>query len=204
MSARNVCSGTRPSRYHSLRDISAPPSRPPHCTRMPWAPAFIAVCTARFIARRNETRPASWSATPWAMSIASSSGCLISWMLKWIFGLPVILSRPARRRSASAPRRPITIPGRAVYTSTRKRSRVRSISTRLTAACGSWRRKKSRICQSSSRLLVYSLFSANHRDFQSVVIPSRNPYGLTFWPIRRPSSSSRRRLSWPVLSWPWP
>ena len=34
-------------------DISAPPRRPLHCTRMPWAPAFIAVCTARFIARRK-------------------------------------------------------------------------------------------------------------------------------------------------------
>src|ERR1700754_5095227 len=28
MSARSVCSGTRPSRYHSMRAISAPPSRP--------------------------------------------------------------------------------------------------------------------------------------------------------------------------------
>ena len=37
------------------------------------------------------------------------------------------------------PDKPITIPGRAVYTSTRRRSRVRSISTRLTAARSSWR-----------------------------------------------------------------
>src|SRR5215211_2339583 len=29
MSARRVCSGTRPSRYHSLRLISAPPRHPP-------------------------------------------------------------------------------------------------------------------------------------------------------------------------------
>jgi hypothetical protein len=28
MSARSVCSGTRPSRYHSVRAISAPPRRP--------------------------------------------------------------------------------------------------------------------------------------------------------------------------------
>src|SRR5262249_26250903 len=111
MSARRVCSGTRPSRYHSLRLISAPPRRPPHCTRIPCAPAFIAVWTARFIARRNDTRPASWSATPWAMSVASSSGCLISWMLKWIFGLPVICSSPARRRSAPLPRPPDTTAG---------------------------------------------------------------------------------------------
>ena len=53
MSARSVCSGTRPSRYHSVRAISAPPRRPEHCTWMPRAPAFWALCTARFMARRN-------------------------------------------------------------------------------------------------------------------------------------------------------
>ena len=31
---------------------------------------------------------------PWAISAASSSGCLISWMLSWILLLPVILARP--------------------------------------------------------------------------------------------------------------
>jgi len=74
-----------------------------------------------------------------AMRAASSSGCLISWMLSCSFRLPVIASRPFRSRSASAPRRPITIPGRAVWTSTRRRSRVRSISMRLTAARSSSR-----------------------------------------------------------------
>ena len=44
--------------------------------------------------------------------------------------LPVSSSRPPRIRSASAPRRPMTMPGRAVWMSTRTRSRVRSISTR--------------------------------------------------------------------------
>jgi hypothetical protein len=124
-----------------LRLISAPPSRPLHCTRTPSAPAFIAVCTARFIARRNETRPLNWSAMPCASSMASISGCLISWMLNWIFGLPLILRSPSRKRSASAPRRPMTMPGRAVCTSMRRRSRVRSISTRLTAARSSCLRK---------------------------------------------------------------
>jgi hypothetical protein len=52
-------------------------------------------------------------------------------------GLPVILVSPARRRSASLPRRPMTMPGRAVCTSTRSLSRVRSTSMRLIAACGS-------------------------------------------------------------------
>src|SRR5436305_1790911 len=81
---------------------------------------------------------ASWSAMPWAIRAASSSGCLISWMLSWTFGLCVILARSLRRRSASAPRRPMTIPGRAVWRSMRNRSRVRSTSMRLTAAASSW------------------------------------------------------------------
>jgi hypothetical protein len=78
---------------------------------MPCAPAFIAVCTARFIARRNETRPASWSATPCAISVASSSGCLISWMLKWIFGLPVILQQPGAQAVGLGAAAPMTMPG---------------------------------------------------------------------------------------------
>ncbi len=87
------------------------------------------------MARRNATRRASWSQMPWAMRAASSSGCLISWMLSWIRLLrPVISSIFFFRRSASAPRRPMTMPGRAVWMSTRSRSRVRSISIRLTAA----------------------------------------------------------------------
>src|SRR5258708_21434085 len=42
--------------------------------------------------------------------------------------------------------------------------------------------RKLRILQSSMRRCWYSR-SLNQRDFHSVVIPSRNPYGLTFWPI---------------------
>src|SRR5947208_4426250 len=37
--------------------------------------------------------------------------------------------------------------------------------------------------QSSMRFSVYSFWSANQRDFHSVVTPRRNPYGLTFCPI---------------------
>ena len=146
---------------------------------MPRAPAFWAFCTARFMARRKATRLASWSATPWAISAASSSGCLISWMFSCTLGLPVILVSPARSSSAWAPRRPMTMPGRAVWTSTRTRSRVRSISIRLMAAWGSSFMMYSRIRQSSVRYSTYSL-SANQRLFQSVVMPSRKPYGLTF------------------------
>ena len=79
---------------------------------MPWAPAFCTVWMARFMARRNATRRTSWSQMPWAISAASSSGCLISWMLSWIrFCRPVISSSFFLSRSASAPRRPMTMPG---------------------------------------------------------------------------------------------
>ena len=121
-----------------MRLISEPPSRPEHCTRTPRAPAFCTVWIARFIARRNATRRTSWSQMPWAMSAASSSGCLISWMLSETrFAWPVISSMCFFSRSASAPRRPMTMPGRAVWMSTRVRSPLRSTSILLTAALSS-------------------------------------------------------------------
>src|SRR6266566_1503199 len=46
MSARSVCSGTRPSWYPSVRAISAPPRRPAHLILIPCAPMRIALCTA--------------------------------------------------------------------------------------------------------------------------------------------------------------
>ena len=70
MSARSVCSGTRPSRYHSVRAISAPPRRPATFTRMPRAPIRIEFCTPRFIARRNETRRSSC----WAIDFGDELG----------------------------------------------------------------------------------------------------------------------------------
>ena len=113
MSARIVCSGTRPSEYASERLISVPPSRPPHWMWMPFAPERIADASARFIARRKLTRFWSCSAIDCATSFASSSGRLISLMLMWTFFL---VSACSSRRSASTstPDLPITIPGRAV------------------------------------------------------------------------------------------
>src|SRR6202011_4937876 len=74
MSARSVCSGTRPSRYHSMRAISAPPRRPEQLMRMPSAPRRIADCTARFMARRNATRRSSCWAIDSATKVASELG----------------------------------------------------------------------------------------------------------------------------------
>src|SRR5262245_584832 len=45
MSARSVWSGTRPSRYHSVRAISAPARRPEHRTFTPCAPMRLARAT---------------------------------------------------------------------------------------------------------------------------------------------------------------
>ena len=82
-------------------------------------------------------------------------------------------------RSASAPRRPMTMPGRAVWMSTRTRSRVRSISTLEMPARSMPLESMRRISTSSFTYSAYCL-SAYHRDFQSVVMPSRNPCGLIF------------------------
>ena len=95
----------------------------------PWRRGLrCADCIALRIARRKLTRLESCSATPWATSCASISGFLTSRMFSWTC-LPVSFSSSPRMRSASAPRRPMTMPGRAVWMSTRTRSRVRSIST---------------------------------------------------------------------------
>ena len=85
-------------------------------------------CIDLRIARRKLTRLRSCSATPCATSCASDSGLRTSRMFSCTC-LPVSFSSSPRMRSASAPRRPITMPGRAVWMSTRTRSRVRSIST---------------------------------------------------------------------------
>jgi len=80
---------------------------------MPWAPDRIAEASARFIARRNETRFCNCSAIDWATSWASSSGRLISLMLMCT-DLPVIECSSLRSASTSTPDLPITMPGRAV------------------------------------------------------------------------------------------
>ena len=81
MSARSVCSGSWPCRYHSERAISAPFRRPDTRTLMPLAPKRRAASTALRMARRKAMRFSSCSATDSDTSWASSSGFRISWML---------------------------------------------------------------------------------------------------------------------------
>ncbi|SKX85631.1 Uncharacterised protein [Mycobacteroides abscessus subsp. abscessus] len=110
-------------------------------------------------------------------------------MFSWTC-LPVSFSRSPRMRSASAPRRPMTMPGRAVWMSTRTRSRVRSISTLAMPARSSPCERSLRMATSSFTYSAYCL-SAYHRELQSVVMPRRKPCGLIFWPtVRLPSSSA--------------
>ena len=130
------------------------------------------------IARRKLTRLLSCSATPCATSWASLSGFFTSRMLSCTC-LPVSFSSSPRMRSASAPRRPMTMPGRAVWMSTRTRSRVRSISTLAMPARSMPLVISLRIATSSLTYSAYCL-SANQRLFQSVLMPRRNPFGLTF------------------------
>src|SRR5580704_4696047 len=56
MSARSVCSGRRPCRYHSERAISLPFRRPETRTLMPLQPKRSAESTDFLMARRKLTR----------------------------------------------------------------------------------------------------------------------------------------------------
>ena len=71
------------------------------------------------------------------------------------------------------------MPGRAVWMSTRTRSRVRSISTLAMPARSMPFESSLRIATSSPTYDLYSL-SAYHRLLWSVEMPRRNPFGLIF------------------------
>src|SRR6266481_102633 len=73
MSARSVCSGNRPCRYHSERAISFPFKRPLTRTLIPLQPKRSAESTALRMARRKPTRFSSWSAIDSDTSCASSA-----------------------------------------------------------------------------------------------------------------------------------
>ena len=74
MSARKVCKGNRPCRYHSERAISAPFKRPPQRILMPLQPNRSAESTAFLMARRKATRFSSCRQTASATSWAFNSG----------------------------------------------------------------------------------------------------------------------------------
>src|ERR1700760_565921 len=111
MSARSVCRGKRPCRYHSDRAISLPFNRPDTRTLMPLQPKRSAESTAMRTTRRNPERFSSFSAMLSATSCASSSGLFTSTMSmvtsrlvrSWISAFSLSISAPkhdARRRGA--------------------------------------------------------------------------------------------------------
>ena len=161
MSAFSVCSGTRPSRFHSTRAISEPPSRPLTRIFTPCAPARIVFISDCLMARRNAIRFSSWAATFSATSWALSSGFLISWMVTRT-RFPVIRSSSSRSWSTLVPPLPMTMPGLAVCSVMVSADDERSVSIRATPA---FFRRASNIFRrrlSSSNRGLYSLSGANH------------------------------------------
>src|SRR3954447_5446815 len=102
MSARSVCSGTRPSEYDSVRAISAPPRRPETWILQPFAPERMALVSARFMARRNATRFWRLLAADWPASAAAKPGGFNSRKLAFI-DLQVNRLRSPRKGVAPEP-----------------------------------------------------------------------------------------------------
>ena len=83
-------------------------------TLTPWAPACIESAILRLIACLKLVRRSIWNATASARSWASSSGTLIS-VTSIFTGRSMSLVISACNFCDSTPRRPITIPGLAVW-----------------------------------------------------------------------------------------
>ena len=95
-------------------------------------------------------------------------------------GMPIILATSTRRFSMSSPFLPITIPGRAVWMVMWALRAGRSIWILLTDAWESLFFRNFLISQSVSTCSGKLPVSAYQREFQSRVMPSRIPIGLTF------------------------
>src|ERR1700730_13287132 len=129
--------------------------------------------------RRSICR-ATFSAT----NCASSSGALISWISILICLPCAIFEISSVIFSISAPLRPITMPGRAVWIVTRIEFQARSITIFATAANCSFFFTYARISRSLCKNAGSSCGDAYQRDRQSRFTPSLNPIGLTFCPIK--------------------
>src|SRR6185436_4747899 len=192
MSARSVCRGTRPSRYHSVRAISMPFRRPELMILMPCAPRRIAFCMARFMARLNMMRFSSCCAIESAMSCASISGLRISSMFTCTCCTPMMRRSSALSASISSPFLPITTPGRAEKIVMRASFAGRSIRTRPTEACASFFLRKERTLMSSASIGAKLRLLAYHLELQLRLTASRKPVGLIFCPMGIPLISDRQ------------
>src|SRR5690348_4552225 len=114
-------------------------------------------------------------------SCADSSGRLISSTLM-AASFPVSCASSSRSLSTSAPRLPITTPGRPVCTVMVTLPGRRSMSI---CAMAAWPRRVFRYFRTSSSSLSsagMSLF-ANQRDDDCLTMPSRSPIGCVFCPM---------------------
>ena len=149
---------------------------------MPLAPARMARAMAFFMARRWEMRFSScwamFSATSWAFM----SGLRTSTMFRRTF-LPTSFSTARRYCSICSPPLPMTMPGRAQCRKTVTTSPLRSISILGTPAPYRVFLRYLRIFWSSTiRSPTFSSL-AYQRESQSLMTPTRRPWGLTFCPI---------------------
>src|SRR3989442_1535217 len=192
MSARSVCKGTRPSRYHSVRAISMPFRRPELMILMPWAPRRMAFCIARFMARRNMMRFSSCWQIESAISLASISGLRTSSMFT-ATGTPRRVASSFFRFSMSSPFLPITTPGRAEKIVMRAFFAGRSIRMRDTAAFFSLAFRNSRTLMSSASMPAKSRLLAYQRLAQLRLTARRKPVGWIFCPIFFPGLSVANR-----------
>src|SRR5574343_211728 len=182
MSARRVCMGTRPSRYHSVRAISMPFRRPEDMILMPWAPRRMAFCMARFMARRNMMRFSSCWVMLSAISWASISGLRTSSMFT-ATGTPRRAPSSFFRFSMSSPFLPITTPGRAEKMVIRALLAGRSIKIRDTAEFFSFFYRNSRTSRTSASIETKLRLVAYQRDAQLRVTARRKPVGWIFCPM---------------------
>lgn len=116
-------------------------------------------------------------------------------MFSWIC-LPVSFSGSARMRSASAPRRPMTMPGRAVWMSTRTRSRALDLDAAHAGAV------QLRLQELADLDVLGHVVGVTLAQLRGVGEPTRHvvrgdaggePYGLTFCPITCSPSCSWSR-----------
>src|SRR5574343_630035 len=182
MSARRVCRGTRPSRYHSVRAISMPFRRPDDMILMPCAPKRLAFCMARFMARRNMMRFSSCWVMLSAINLASTSGLRTSSMLT-ATGTPNLAARSFFSFSMSSPFLPMTTPGRAEKMVMRAFLAGRSMTTRATAAFFNLAFRYSRTLMSSASMPAKSRLLAYQRLDQLRLTARRKPVGWIFCPI---------------------
>ena len=102
-------------------------------------------------------------------------------MLNWIFGLPVILSRPcAQALGLGAAATDDDARTRGVHVDAQAVTRALDLDPAHRRALELLAQVVADLPVLDEELACTPVLSANHRDFQSVVMPRRNPYGLTF------------------------